>query len=196
MSVNAVRDDTRGVREPVRHDGAVRIDKLEDVGRYAAVDAHYPTGGGARAALVIAADPTFATLVEEHVVDVAQVEPYRPGVFFARELPVLRAVLADAGAIDLLVVDGYVHLDPHGRPGLGAYAHDAFGVPVIGVAKTPFRTATHAVPVVRGPAIRPLYVTAVGIDPVAAASLVGDMAGRYRLPDALRRVDALSRGRR
>jgi len=47
-------------------------------------------------------------------------------------------VLAGIGRIDLLVIDGYVHLDPHGRPGLGAHAHAEIAVPVIGVAKTAF----------------------------------------------------------
>ena len=108
---------------------------------------------------------------------------------------VYRYVASRDELLTLLVVDGYVHLDPQGRPGLGAYAHDAFGVPVIGVAKTAFHSATHAVEVRRGDAVRPLYVTAVGVDADGAAELVRRMAGRYRLPDALRRVDALSRGR-
>jgi deoxyribonuclease V len=91
------------------------------------------------------------------------------------------------------VVDGYADLDPDGRPGLGARARDEFGVPVIGVAKTPFRTATHAIAVLRGTSARPLYVTAAGMPRADAASLVRQMAGRYRLPDALRRADTLAR---
>jgi deoxyribonuclease V len=90
-------------------------------------------------------------------------------------------------------VDGYADLDPAGRPGLGAHAHAEFGVPVIGVAKTAFRTATHAVPVVRGGSARPLFVTAAGMSADEAAALVAGMAGRFRLPDALRRADALAR---
>ncbi len=84
-------------------------------------------------------------------------------------------------------------LDPDGRPGLGAHARAEFGVPVIGVAKSAFRTATHAVPVLRGTSARPLYVTAAGMPGTEAADLVRRMAGRYRLPDALRRADALAR---
>jgi hypothetical protein len=65
--------------------------------------------------------------------------------------------------VRLLIVDGYADLDPGGRPGLGAHACAEFGVPVIGVAKTAFRPATHAVPVVRGErSARPLFVTAAG----------------------------------
>jgi deoxyribonuclease V len=101
--------------------------------------------------------------------------------------------LALAGPLDLLVVDGYVHLDPDGRPGLGAHAHAEFAVPVIGVGKTAFRGASHAIEVRRGTATKPLYVTAVGIAAEEAATMVERMSGPYRLPDALRRVDVLSR---
>ena len=69
-------------------------------------------------------------------------------------------------------------------------------MPVIGVAKTAFRTATHAVPIVRGESsARPLFITAAGMSRHQAADLVHHMAGRHRLPDALRRADALARGR-
>ena len=60
------------------------------------------------------------------------------------------AVLDDLSGLGLLVVDGYADLTPAAAPGLGAHAHAEFGIPVIGVAKSRFRTATHAVPVVRG----------------------------------------------
>ena len=161
---------------------------------HAAVDVYYPAAGGATAALVIAAEPTFTTVLAEHTATLAEVAPYQPGAFATRELPAMRAVLRGAGRIDLLVIDGYVHLDPDGRPGLGAHAHAEFGVPVIGVAKTAFRGASHAIEVHRGGATRPLYVTAAGIQAQDAADLVRRMSGPYRLPDALRRVDALSRG--
>jgi deoxyribonuclease V len=160
---------------------------------FAAADVHYPRSGGARAAAVMAADAEFSVVLAEKTVTVPEVMPYRPGEFFRRELPPLRAVLCGVRGLGLLVVDGYVDLDAAGRPGLGAYAHAEFGVPVIGVAKTAFRTATHAVPVRRGRAVRPLYVTAAGMALNDAAELVRHMAGPFRLPDALRRADALAR---
>ena len=155
---------------------------------------YYPAEGGAVAALVLAADRGFAEVTAEVVTRVAEVAAYRPGAFYLRELPPMLAVLAEAGPVDLLVVDGYVHLDAAGRQGLGAHAHAELGIPVIGVAKHPFRGADHAVEVRRGGSDRPLYVTAAGLAPSAAARLVAAMAGPFRLPDALRRVDALSRG--
>lgn len=164
-------------------------------GAFAAVDVDYPASGGARAALVLAGDATFAEIREQRTAFVADVAPYVPGRFFERELPPLRAVLAGVTGIGLLVVDGYVDLDPDGRPGLGAHVHAEFGVPVVGVAKTRFAAATHAVPVLRGQATNPLYVTAAGLPATDAAELVKRMNGPFRLPDALRRVDALARGK-
>jgi deoxyribonuclease V len=161
---------------------------------FAAADVHYLPAGGARVAVVLADDATFARLRSEQTALVPEVAPYRPGEFYLRELPPLRAVLDGLAGLRLLVVDGYVDLDPSGRPGLGAHAHEAFGVPVIGVAKTLFATATHAVPVLRAQSGRPLYVTAAGLSAEDAAALVRGMAGSFRIPDALRRADALARG--
>jgi deoxyribonuclease V len=125
----------------------------------AAVDVHYLSTGGARAAAVLAADAAFAHVLAERTVVVPRVAPYRPGEFYLRELPPLRAVLEDLSGLGLLVVGGYADLDPGGRPGLGARAHAELGIAVIGVAKTRFRTATHAVPVVRGSSGRPPFIT-------------------------------------
>src|SRR4051794_29500186 len=162
--------------------------------RAGAVDVYYPDSGGGRAALVVGSLPGFA-VDTEHVAWLDEVAPYEPGSFYKRELPAIRAVLAGVAPVSLLIVDGYVDLDPQGRPGLGAHVHAALGIPVIGVAKTSFHTATHAVAVRRGGATKPLYVTAAGLAPAAAAAYVTGMTGPYRMPDALRRVDALARGR-
>jgi deoxyribonuclease V len=160
---------------------------------FVAADVHYLTSGGARVAAVVAADATFSRLIDDRIELVPDVQPYQPGRFYLRELPPLHAVLDRLTGMTLLVVDGYADLDPDGRPGLGAYAHAEFAVPVIGVAKSAFRTATHAIPVRRGSSTRPLYVTAAGIARADAADLVWRMAGRHRMPDALRRADTLAR---
>ena len=163
---------------------------------FVAVDVHYLACGAAHAAAVVAADATFSRVLADRTGQVPEVPSYQSGQFYLRELPPLRAVLDGLDGVTLLIVDGYADLDPGGRPGLGAHAHAEFGVPVIGVAKTAFRTATHAVPVVRGESsARPLFVTAAGMSRHEAADLVRHMAGRHRLPDALRRADALARGR-
>ncbi|MFF2266661.1 endonuclease V [Cellulosimicrobium cellulans] len=134
-------------------------------GIVAAVDVHFPPDGGARAAVVLAGDMSFQKIVGMRSVWVSDVAPYVPGRFFEREPPPLLAVLAAVPALDLLLVDGYVALDPDGTPGLGVHvARTGLVSTVVGVAKTPFRAATHAVPVLRGTSTRPLHVTATGVD--------------------------------
>lgn len=135
-------------------------------------------------------------MISEHIADIAATAPYEPGALYKRELPCIQAVLALGPRLELLVIDGYATLDPHGRPVLGAYAVELLNAPVIGIAKTPFRGATHAVEVIRGTATRPLYVTAAGgLTASKAAKIVAGMAGPHRLPTALTRADNLARGR-
>lgn len=67
---------------------------------------------------------------------------------------------------------------------------------MIGVAKTSFHGAAHAVAVRRGASERPLYVTASGVDPQEAGRYLSRMAGAHRIPTLPRRVDALARPRR
>ena len=77
-----------------------------EFGVCAAVDVHYLSTGGARAAAVLAADATFAHLLAERTAVLPQTLPYRPGQFYLRELPPLRAVLDGLSRLGLLVVDG------------------------------------------------------------------------------------------
>jgi deoxyribonuclease V len=161
---------------------------------FVAVDVQYLDEGGARAALAAAVDRRFSRVTETRTALIGSVAPYLPGAFYQRELPPLRAVLPAGGELELIVVDGYVDLDPDGRPGLGAHVHAEYGVPVVGVAKTAFAGATHAAPVLRGQSARPLYVTAAGLPVADAAALVAEMAGRHRLPDVVKQVDRLARG--
>jgi deoxyribonuclease V len=161
---------------------------------FGAVDVHYPENDAARAALVGYGDARFSEVLTERTVLCAGAEPYRPGEFYRRELPALRAVCVGAGHFTVLVIDGYVDLAPAGRPGLGYYVYEEFGVPVVGVAKNPFHAAVHAAKVIRGRSRRPLYVTAAGWALPDAAAMIGEMAGSFRIPDALRRVDRLARG--
>lgn len=163
-------------------------------GVFAAVDVHYLGTAGARAALVTASDSRFSELAGTATTLVAEADLYRPGEFYLRELPAIRAVCRHAGPFALIVVDGYVDLDPAGRPGLGTHVHAEFGVPVIGVAKTAFRTATHAARIRRGQSARPLFITAAGMTIADAARLIEEMAGPFRIPDALREADRLARG--
>jgi deoxyribonuclease V len=128
---------------------------------------------------------------------IEQVEPYEPGSFYKRELPCLLKLLEPVkDRAETIIVDGYVWLGPHSRSGLGAHLYEALAkkVPVIGVAKSVFRGATNAEAVLRGRSLRPLYVTAAGMDPVVAARNILGMHGPHRIPSLLKRVDQLCRG--
>jgi deoxyribonuclease V len=167
-----------------------------------AVDVDY------RTTMVVASAIGFDAWTDEHaaveVVVTSDAPPaaYEPGQFYRRELPHVRSALALlVPPIEAILVDGYVWLagdaastTPPPRPGLGAHLYRALGemIPVIGVAKTSFAGAT-AVEVVRGTSARPLYVTAVGIDPQVAAEHVRSTHGEYRIPTLLKRTDQLAR---
>jgi deoxyribonuclease V len=164
-------------------------------GPVAITDVHY-LDAGARAAVVVATAWSDASAIEERTVLVDAVAPYRPGAFFERELPCLLAVLRAVSApLGCVVVDGYVELDTAGSPGLGAHLHEALGgtVPVLGIAKTAFRGASFAVPVLRGRSRSPLFVTARGLSRDDAERLVRSMHGPHRLPTLVQRADHLAR---
>lgn len=122
------------------------------------------------------------------------IAPYEPGEFYRRELPCLLGVLRAGPAADIIVVDGYVSLG-EGRAGLGAHLHAALDrkVPVVGIAKTAYRSAPEAIAVRRGQSGSPLFVTAIGIDASTVAEALKRMHGPFRVPTLLRNVDQLAR---
>ena len=70
-----------------------------EFGVCAAVDVQYLRTGGARAAVVLAADAVFAHPLAERTAVLSRVPLYRPGEFYLRELPPLRAVLDDLSGL-------------------------------------------------------------------------------------------------
>jgi deoxyribonuclease V len=165
---------------------------MSEIAPIVVVDVHY-VGEAARAAAVSVADWSSSDVLAVRTAWLEEVPPYEPGRFFVRELPPVLAVLSQLGRVSVVVVDGYVDLDPTGRPGLGRRLYESIAVPVVGVAKTPFRGADHARAVLRGTAVRPLFVTSAGLPAEEAARQVAAMAGAYRVPDVLRLVDRIAR---
>lgn len=162
----------------------------------AALDVHYDEVAltGKAAAVLFSTWEEFEPHNECTVV-CSGIEPYVPGQFFKRELPCLLAVLAEIPEpLDAIVVDGYVSLGD--KPGLGFRLWEALDqtVPVVGVAKTQFNSAG-AVEVTRGKSRSPLYVTAIGLDITEAGRHVKGMAGEFRIPEMLKRIDQLARGK-
>jgi deoxyribonuclease V len=161
----------------------------------AAVDVSYGEREALAACVVFGAWED-AAIAQALTARIESPEPYVPGAFYKRELPCILAVLAKAAAeIEAVVIDGYVFLDGEGKRGLGAHLFEALGgrVAVIGVAKTGFAGASHAIAVLRGTSKKPLLVTAAGVPAETAASFIRRMHGEDRMPTLLRRVDRLCR---
>lgn len=121
---------------------------------------------------------------------------YRPGSFYERELPLLRALIDGLESRPaVLVIDGYVWLGARNKPGLGAHLFESVGrtIPVVGIAKSSYRNDTWSVRVFRGKSRNPLFVTAAGLDQTSAAGRVLSMYGKHRIPALLQRVDHLAR---
>jgi deoxyribonuclease V len=139
-------------------------------------------------------DWSDAEVIQEEMVVVSGVQPYQPGRFFQRELPCLLAALRSLPPVEIVLIDGYVWLDSVGTPGLGARLYQALEgrVAVIGIAKTRFRGAEHAMQVTRGPSSRPLFITAAGMAKEAAAAYIETMHGPNRIPTLLRRAHLLA----
>ncbi|MEW6587075.1 MAG: endonuclease V [Nitrospirota bacterium] len=159
----------------------------------AAFDVHYMEDGRARAASVLFRDYRDADPAAEYTLRLRSAARYIPGQFYRRELPCILALIERFKiGPDEMIVDGYVMLGD--RPGLGQHLFELFRgkIPVIGVAKSPFKGAS-ATEVFRGRSGRPLYITSAGIYPGTAAERVLGMHGAHRVPALLKRVDLLAR---
>lgn len=123
---------------------------------------------------------------------------YESGQFYKRELPCILNLLRqiELKETDTIVIDGFVHLDDDGKLGLGGHLYMALPikVSVIGVAKSNFAGISLLKrAVIRGESKKPLYITAIGTDLEEASFNIGQMAGNYRFPDLLKKLDLLSR---
>ncbi len=161
-----------------------------------AVDVHYPSEGQAIAAGVAFADWTSPKIESSEVVHLDNVQPYRSGSFYERELPCILALLVRFEERPAtIIIDGYVTLGPDSRDGLGAHLFHALDgkVPVIGVAKSRFEGTPVECELLRGTSERPLYVTCCGLPLAEAKRLILSMHGEHRLPTLLSAVDGLCR---
>jgi len=122
--------------------------------------------------------------------------PYQPGQFYRRELPcILRLLQEHALRPDIIVIDGFVFLDGCCRAGLGKWLYDALAgeVPVIGMAKNPFKGIGAEFEIFRGRSKKALYVTATGVELDLAKGWIRSMHGDDRMPTLLKRVDRMCR---
>ena len=126
------------------------------------------------------------------------IEEYKPGEFYRRELPCILSLLKkyDLSNVEAIIVDGFVYLDDDNKLGLGGYLYKALEnkIPVIGVAKTNFATIEkNKKLLLRGESTKPLYITSIGIELDSATECIGSMSGNYRIPNLLKHLDTLTK---
>ena len=125
-----------------------------------------------------------------------QAAGYVPGRFFERELPcLLYALKRETVRFEVIVIDGFVHLKPPLKKGLGFHLAESLSYPVavIGVAKNPLKVADRFLPVLRGRSSKPLFVSAINISIERAAELIKSMNGEFRIPTLIKMTDQLCR---
>ncbi|MCD0470896.1 endonuclease V [Flavobacterium sp. JAS] len=133
-----------------------------------------------------------------HTEIIDNVEEYIPGEFYKRELPCILSLLnkMDLTNLEVIIVDGFVYLDDEKKYGLGGHLYEKLNkkTPIIGVAKTNFASIEKdKKSLIRGESVKPLYVTAIGIELEDAFQKVESMAGEFRMPTLLREMDRLTK---
>jgi deoxyribonuclease V len=128
---------------------------------------------------------------------IAHVEKAVRGELDLRELPCLLQLLREH-ALDpeVIVIDGFVHLDAMETPGLGRHLHHALGggTAVIGVSKVSKPDMPAQFEVVREEETRPLVITCIGIELGAAKARLRTMHGKRRVPTLLKLVARIAKG--
>ncbi len=154
-------------------------------------------GDTARVAAVAFDDWVAFEGTKNYALRIEHVEKPAKGELDLRALPWLVQLL-DANRLqpELIVLDGFVHLDARETPGLGRRLHDTLGgrTPVIGVSKTGFKDTPEQFEVHREEETAPLVVTCAGIDLGAAKARVRMMHGRKRVPTLLKLAARIAKG--
>ncbi|MEM8983419.1 MAG: endonuclease V [Pseudomonadota bacterium] len=159
------------------------------------IDVHYENDAASAAGVLFSAWTDPAPLASVRCAREGLAD-YEPGQFYKRELPVILDLLQRIeDPLDTIVIDGYVHLGPEARAGLGQHLWSALEqrVAIIGVAKNRFVGTPAESELLRGKSAKPLFVTAVGVDLDEAKRAIAAMHGEHRLPTLLKLVDQLCR---
>lgn len=162
-----------------------------------AVDVCYE-GEGALAAAVAFDEWDAAEPLRTVTSHIAKVEPAQRGKLDLRALPCLLQLLREhALEPEVIVIDGFVHLDAQDTPGLGLHLHQALGgrCAVIGISKKPMAVTPAQFEVHREEEAAPVIITCAGIDLGAAKARVRKMHGRRRVPTLLKLAVRVAKGR-
>lgn len=154
------------------------------------IDVDYRKNNTAKATGVILND--FSSKEPLAVVNsyIENVEPYESGNFYKRELPCIRALFKEHKLKPLVtIIDGYCELKGHKT--LGEYvAEELTDKIVIGIAKNKHIDDEKSEKVYRGTSKKPLYVTHSHSKESTLGDLIEEMAGKYRIPNMIKRADA------
>ncbi len=134
--------------------------------------------------------------VDSEIID--GIEEYTSGEFYKRELPCILSLLEKLPFKDIeaIIIDGFVYLDDNNKLGLGGYLYEILKhkIPIIGVAKNNFATIiVNKRQLLRGKSIKPLFITAIGINIEIATELIRNMEGENRIPTLLKTLDTLTK---
>jgi len=179
----------------------------------AGLDVSYEIGTDRVAAAAVVIELRTLEVMETAIAHGEATFPYVPGLLAFREVPILLEVLGKlVSRPEVLVCDGYGIAHPR-RFGLACHMGVLTGLPSFGVAKSPF-TATFADPGLRrgdwsplvdgGEILGRVVRTQSGVKPVfvsvghrinldQATDLTLRLSRQYRIPEAIRKADFLSR---
>ena len=136
---------------------------------------------------------------KNHALRIEHVAKPVKGELDLRALPWLVQLL-DANRLqpEVIVLDGYVHLDAQETPGLGRRLHDTLGgrSAVIGVSKSLFKGSEtpDQFCIFREDETPPLVVTCAGIDLGAAKARIRMMHGKKRVPTLMKLAARIAKG--
>jgi len=153
-------------------------------------------GAQATAAAVAFEAWDAAEATKTYVSRIAHVEKAVRGELDLRELPCVMQLLREHSLEpELLLIDGFVHLDADDTPDLGQHLHHALGglVPVVGVSKKGLPGLSAQFEVMREEETPPLVVTCAGIDIGAAKVRLRSMHGRKRVPTLMKLAARLAK---
>lgn len=122
-------------------------------------------------------------------------KPTREGADPLKVQGVLQLLAEHRLAPELILIEGFVHLDADDTPGLGQRLFQALGgqVPVVGISKKSLPGLSAQFEVPREEETPPLVVTSAGLDIGAAKARVRSMHGRKRVPTLMKLVARLAK---
>jgi deoxyribonuclease V len=137
-----------------------------------------------------------AEATQTYLSRIGQVEPAVRGELDLRELPcVLQLLREHRLEPELILLEGFVHLDANETPGLGQHLYQALNgrVPIVGVSKRRLPGLAAQIEVMREEETPPLLVTCAGIDIGAAKARLRAMHGRKRVPTLMKLAARLAK---